>query len=306
MVGATPEDNERVSSDFSSPVDRKLVHRRSVSEVFLTGIEPAGDNSYKLSAQWPRWHVFYGSLSRGFDSALVVETLRQLTVLIAHTQLDVPLGMRFLMSEMFVSMAPNAVRDTSRPAEVTIQVRVSDVRQSRSAVTYFQTTATFLVDGIRIAGGRAGARIVDPVVYDRFRSGRETTVETSRVAPVSPAMVGHGSAWNVVLGRNTGKSRWPLRVDVSNPVLFDHPLDHVPGVVLIEAVRQALRLQLMNPALDFAFFDAQFMSVVELGAGTEVVLETAPTDPGPEIVVASIQSYGEIMMRVIARPGSGA
>lgn len=305
MAGVIPENGQPVGGGgFGAPVARELVHRRSISEVFLTDIRPSGGTGYTLSAQWPRWHVFFDSRSPGFDSALVVETLRQLTVLIAHTQLGVPVGARFLMPEMFVSMAPNTVSDPGKPAEVRIEVRVSDVRQTVKGTVFFRTTANFLVDGVRIAGGTAGARIVDPGVYDRFRSGGEAihgAAGAPAPAAVSSARVGHGSSLNVVLGRNTGTPRWPLRVDVSNPVLFDHPLDHVPGVVLIEAVRQAFRLARMDPTLDFAFFDARFMSMVELGSETEVVLETPAEGTGDGRAVASIQTLGEVKMRTIVQ-----
>lgn len=115
MADCSPENEQRPHIGFTAPVARELVHRRAVSEVFLTGIQGSGGTAYTLFAQWPRWHVFYGSRNRGFDSALVVETLRQLTILIAHSQLDVPLGMQFLMPEMSVSMASGATPDPSCP-----------------------------------------------------------------------------------------------------------------------------------------------------------------------------------------------
>jgi hypothetical protein len=33
--------------------------------------------------------------------------------------------------------------------------------------------------------------------------------------------------------------RWELRVDTAHPTFFDHPVDHIPGMVLLEAARQA-------------------------------------------------------------------
>ncbi|MCZ9341344.1 adhesin, partial [Streptomyces sp. TRM76130] len=32
---------------------------------------------------------------------------------------------------------------------------------------------------------------------------------------------------------------WPLRVNWAHPTLFDHPTDHVPGMLLLETARQA-------------------------------------------------------------------
>lgn len=300
MAGCSPENEQRPHIGFTAPVARELVHRRAVSEVFLTGIQGAGGTAYTLSAQWPRWHVFYGSRNRGFDSALVVETLRQLTILIAHTQLDVPLGMQFLMPEMSVSMASGATPDPSRPAEVTAEVRVSEVRRPGRGLAAFRTTAVFLVDGHRIAEGTATARIVEAGAYSRIRSRRRTAGLHRNVTPVSAAKVGHASSWNVVLGESVATGRWPLRVDVSNPILFDHPLDHVPGVLLIEAVRQALRLALRDPSLDFVTFDARFISIIEFGHEAEVVLESLTADTESVTAALNVQADGEALVRVLA------
>ncbi|WP_407804118.1 AfsA-related hotdog domain-containing protein, partial [Staphylococcus aureus] len=36
--------------------------------------------------------------------------------------------------------------------------------------------------------------------------------------------------------------------DPRNHSLFDHPVDHIPGMILFEAARQALRFHIGNPA----------------------------------------------------------
>jgi hypothetical protein len=292
-------------SRFSAPVARELVHRRAVSEVFLTGVQATGSETYIVSAQWPRWHVFYGSPGNVFDSALVVETLRQLTVFIAHSHMGVPLSMQFLMPDMSVSMVDGAIRDSSQPAEVTAEVRVSDVRKTVRGIAAFRTTATFMVDGQSIANGRAGARIVDLAAYNRIRSRRGVGDERGHVVPLEAQSVGHASSWNVVLGKSADESYWPLRVDVSNPILFDHPLDHVPGVLLIEAARQALRVALVDPTLDFASFSAQFVSIAELQDETEVVLEELTWSPGAITAVVSVRASGTVLMSVVAEVTPG-
>ncbi|MFF2243305.1 ScbA/BarX family gamma-butyrolactone biosynthesis protein [Arthrobacter sp. NPDC058130] len=297
MVPDNSECDRRAKDRFGATIPRELVHRRAISEVLLTGIHTSGNAVYTVSAQWPRWHVFFGSVRHGFDSALVVETLRQLTVLVAHTQLNVPLGMQFLMPDMSVSMAPGALQDPSRPAEVTVEVVVTDIRAAVQGVTAFRTSAIFFVDGQRIAAGTAGARIVTPEAYNRIRSHRGVAVGCRMGRPVPAAEVGHLSPWNVVLNESSDTGHWPLRVDVSNPILFDHPLDHVPGVLLIEAVRQAVRLAFRDPCLDFLTVEAQFVSIAEFSDEATVVLESVSDGPEPAIVHASIQAAGRVRMQ---------
>lgn len=186
----------------SAPIAREFVHRRAISEVFLTGIHGSGDVMYSVGAQWPRWHVFYGARQDRFDSAIVVETLRQLTVFIAHSELGVPLGMQFLMPELSVSMAFGATRDPSCPVDVTIEVLISEVKALRHGIVAFRSTATFTVDGRKIAEGTASARIIAPEAYLRIRARRRVADGHDEITPVLADEVGHASSWNVVLGKS--------------------------------------------------------------------------------------------------------
>lgn len=43
----------------------------------------------------------------------------------------------------------------------------------------------------------------------------------------------------MVIDNDDAGDGWPLRVDRTHPILFDHQLDHVPGMLLLEAARQA-------------------------------------------------------------------
>lgn len=64
--------------------------------------------------------------------------------------------------------------------------------------------------------------------------------------PVPPAIVGRLDEHDVVLGvpGSAAERRglnWELRIDPGHPVLFDHPTADVPGMVLLEAARQAVQ-----------------------------------------------------------------
>ncbi|WP_260845011.1 AfsA-related hotdog domain-containing protein [Streptomyces sp. SLBN-31] len=57
------------------------------------------------------------------------------------------------------------------------------------------------------------------------------------------------SPTDVVLSPLGQPHRWQLRVDTRHPVLFDHIVDHVPGMLLIEAARQAATATLGHTTL---------------------------------------------------------
>lgn len=105
------------------------------------------------------------------------------------------------------------------------------------------------------------------------------------------------SPTDVVLSPAGEPHRWQLRLDTRHPVLFDHMVDHVPGMVLLEAARQAATATLGHASLPLAV-TSQFQRYVELdapclieahripptgtgAAGAESVLVTAHQDQTP-------------------------
>lgn len=266
---------EEDQKQFVATVPRHLVHRRSVSEVFLTGVEDNGQNTYTVFAQWPRWHPYFGADVVGLDSALVIETMRQATILVAHSQLNVALGSQFLMSDISLAMDRDFEPDPAIPTEARLSVVVSDLKMAGESVSAFRTQAVFWRGESRIAMSTAGARIAAARTYARMRAGRVLSIPKQMVMPSMPAsQVGCRSRWNIVLGRPLGPRSWTLHVDCSNPTFFDHPLDHVPGVLLIEAVRQALRVAVGDPVLDFDSVETEFLSITELDTDAVVVVDT--------------------------------
>ena len=285
---------------FAAPVSRELVHRAAVAEVFITDIERTSGNTFLVWAQWPRLHVFYGQTPELFDSALVVETLRQSTILIAHSQLGVPLDTQFLMPKMAVSMVPDRRSCPYHPSEVTIEVIISGVKEAAHGTAAFRTDATFMVTGAVMAKGTAQARLIEKNAYLRIRERRKRNGNGLTLPdPVTAESVGHASTRNVVLGTSAIKWAWPLRVDDSNPILFDHPLDHVPGVLLIEATRQALRLRLSDPTLDFTMVDVLFVSIAELSDDAMVIVEALAEGERTNAKV-TIQAHGQVLMKAQA------
>ncbi|WGW12205.1 AfsA-related hotdog domain-containing protein [Saxibacter everestensis] len=121
------------------------------------------------------------------------------------------------------------------------------------------------------AEGPAGVRLVGEFPDD----GAPAT------GPIPAPAVGKTSAWNVCIGPPTSAFHWPLLVDTSNPVFFDHPLDHTPGMLLLESMRQAVRLALADPSADFDSLDAKFTSFVEIGLPADIRLASGAELPEP-------------------------
>ena len=268
LDGGVPGSDAKVT--FSSTVPRELVHRWGLSEVFMTDIRRVGEGRYIAGAQWPRLHTFYHPLPRVYDSALIVESLRQATILAAHSMEGVLLGQVFLLPEMAVHALDGHSRDPGTPTNVHISLEVDVLQRTARGPAKLQVNAQFYVNGNCIATGTAGARVVDPFTYARMRLRSETGGPPRPAIPLRPELVGHRHSEHVVIGESTTGEAWPLHVDETNPIMFDHPLDHVPGALLLEAIRQALRADMRAPHLDFVCFDAMFLKIVELDDKADV------------------------------------
>jgi hypothetical protein len=87
------------------------------------------------------------------------------------------------------------------------------------------------------------------------------------------------------------------RVDLGDPVFFDHPLDHVPGMLLAVAVLElAERCSMLEP--DNITFRLTFTKFCELGAAVEV---TAAREAGGTSRINVIQSGRSIAAGLLAR-----
>lgn len=229
---------------FTSTVPRQLVHRAAIAEVFLTGWSVLDDHHTRVLAQWPRAHTFYTPMNGRHDPLLVAETIRQAGVLVAHAVNGVPLDHRFLMWGLHFTVRPENLALGPRPAELELDVSFSEIRGSGSRLEG-PYTVTIRQDDRVVATGGARFTCTSRAVYQRLREARLAKSTSgaglagASLTPVPPASVGRLSACDVVLAPESSPRRWQLRVDTSHPILFDHPDDHVPGMVLLEAARQA-------------------------------------------------------------------
>ena len=296
----TGPDEPKSPSRFERALPRELVHRRSIAEVFITDVRREDDGQFIVCAQWPRWHVLYDG-RYGHDSALLAETLRQLTIAIAHLGYGVPLGNMFLLPDMMVermeAVTGIGANKNLEPGEVEITVRVFDVLRGLKGASRLRVEASYFAHGVLIARGSAGARIAAPGPYARLRRISGPSEPRPAIRAIDAAAVGHCSEWNVVLGASSARHVWPLRVDTTNPIYFDHPLDHVPGVLLLEAVRQVIRVALNRPHLDLDRFEAVFTEIVELHDAAEVAIVSLDVCPAGTVDSrVEVRAHGNVMM----------
>ncbi|GAA3062079.1 ScbA/BarX family gamma-butyrolactone biosynthesis protein [Streptomyces glomeratus] len=231
---------------WSRTVDRAWVHRISVAEVLLTDVRRCGPLSFCAAAAWTRSHP---SFPRGRDDRhspwMLVETLRQLGICIPLRHFDVPPTARFLIGDVAYELDPAAEpRAPHGASEITCLASVGEVRTDRSGttVTGLRMRVVFLAGDRAFARAAGGARFLDAARYAALRSGAVTAMAASRRPRPEPALLGLESASDLVISLEGGEVLLDP-ADPRHPFLFDHGTDHVPGMAVLEAARQAVALR---------------------------------------------------------------
>ncbi|MFD7257573.1 ScbA/BarX family gamma-butyrolactone biosynthesis protein [Streptomyces sp. NPDC059874] len=291
---------QQVRLQASAELLQLLVHKREPAEVLLTGWYRCGSDTFTVTARWPESHPFYESRGGAFDPMLFAETVRQSTLLISHAAYDVPVGHQLIWDHFTYAVDPSAMRVGSGPAVVELRVTCSDIVRRSSRLAAVSMDFVALADGVEIGTARMRFTSNPPAVYKRLRSGRADPVAAMAAAgpaapAIPPAVVARERQTDVVLSDSTDAgtpARWLLRSDTSHPVLFDHAVDHVPGMLLLEAARQAALARTSPTGAMPAGCDSTFFQYVEFDAPCWIAAEpTLPDERGrPRVEVVALQA----------------
>lgn len=269
---------------LTTTVPKEFVHRAGVAEVLLTDWARVAEDHFAVAAQWPRGHSFFAAVDGCHDPLMAAETIRQTGLLLAHAEFGVPLDQHLLVENLDVSVRPEHIRVAPTPASLEVDVTCSRVTRSRGALSGYRISAKIHREGHLAATGGGSFKCVTPAVHQRLRAGRQQTAGRSPrpalPAPESPHNVGRLSPADVVLSPGGEDGRWRLRVDTRHPVLFDQPVDHVPGTVLLEAARQAAHATLGRATLALTL-TGEFLRYVELDTPTTIEAHRA-APPRPD------------------------
>lgn len=279
---------------FSATVARHLVHRRAVAEVLLTDWCQVDAGVFVCAAQWSRSHSLYRIRHGRHDPLLLAETIRQVGLLLCHEAYRIPSEHRCVMDRMTYHVDPDGLRAGSVPAEIVLMVRVQQSRRRTRWATGLRLDVEFLRDEVPIGRGAGGVRCLGPLLYQRIRSpqGPPMTVQEQQPPSVPPREVGLLEVDDVVLGQCHRPGEWPLRILTTHPVLFDHPLDHVPGMLVLEGIRQSGRALLGWPTAQLTTCDVTFCRFIELGEPSAIRATAQQRSPARADVVMTLVQAG--------------
>ncbi|MGV4988452.1 ScbA/BarX family gamma-butyrolactone biosynthesis protein [Streptomyces sp. NRAIS4] len=283
---------------LTTTVPRELVHRAGIAEVMLTDWARVDDCHFTVAAQLPRRHGFFATVDGCHDSLLIAETIRQAGILLSHTEFGVPLGHQFLMWDLTIGIEPERMLVEDTPASLDISISCMDIKRRGSNLAGFHYEAVIRRDGHVAATGSATFTCTSPEVYARLRAGRigdDAPAPLQLTSPIAPHDVGRASPTDVVLSPAREQDCWQLRVDTRHPVLFDHPVDHVPGMVLLEAARQATAAALGHTCLPVGM-TTTFSRYAELDTACSIEARVLPPHAnGEEHVIVTGRQNGQLV-----------
>ncbi|MCF3172870.1 gamma-butyrolactone biosynthesis enzyme [Streptomyces sioyaensis] len=252
-------------------VPREYVHKEAESEVLLTGCQPIGPDTFRVTARWPVDHAFYRPVHGLFDPLLGAESIRQAVPLLSHAVYDVPLGHKQSWGYYRQTLNPTALESGGSAAEIELRIACTDITRRAGRLASLTMRVDMLREGRPLGTAELAFRNHPPAIYKRLRR-RYADIDwaTSRAIPTGPSIapqrVAREQPADVVLSTPDSPNCSQLRADLSHRVLFDHPVDHVPGMLLLEAARQSAHV-VAHPRPTVAIgLEAVFRRYVELDA----------------------------------------
>ncbi|MFJ6835586.1 ScbA/BarX family gamma-butyrolactone biosynthesis protein [Streptomyces sp. NPDC091209] len=286
---------------FTRTLPKDLVHRSAVAEVFLTDAERHSEDETLLAARFPRRHAFYddtlGSRTR-HDPFLLLEACRQGIFVVAHRSLGVPPGHKFLLRAVeFEVPDPVARTRGDGPTEAVIATRIERRFRTRAGVRGLRLRFTLTIGAREALLAHIDYSWMPPEDWASLRAGQRGALGLPAVPValrgphIDPALVGRRAPANTVISppriANDGTHTARLFAETTHPTLYDHWVDHVPGMLELEAFRQlALRAATAAGTVRTAgalpvALAARFRRFAEMDLPLEC--RTAPVLPGADI-----------------------
>jgi hypothetical protein len=239
---------------FDRNVSRDLVHRKALAEVLIADTVEVADDEFLLGTQLPRAHSLWSDRQHSYhDPLITIEVCRQACLAIPQRYYQVGPDWQFISTRIdFRVVNLDAFTDSEdSPPEGIMRARFSNKRERRGVLCGVTVDSELTIDGISAATVDGDLMFYPKTTYARLRSQqRKSKPLASRrwptvPEPIDPVRVGRIFERNVaiadstVAGSTAGECRYLAIVDPTHPSFFDHPLDHIPGALVLEVYRQA-------------------------------------------------------------------
>jgi hypothetical protein len=229
------------------PLPVRLTHKHRPDAQIVERWWRTEIDRFGVVATWGADHPHYRPASDGSPAlVLVAETLRQAVIAISHAAYDVPHDHAFVMRALSVELDAT-VPDAAGMPDVWVDLACHDVVVSDGDLRSMDVSLQFVHDGRTFGRGSGSLCLLPAPIYRRLR-GTTAPVEHRTGGRRVPACdVGKVLDQDVLLVGDPGPGL-RLGVDTAHRWHFDHPADHLPGMLLVEAAVQSHTLRTADAA----------------------------------------------------------
>ncbi|MEU5718914.1 ScbA/BarX family gamma-butyrolactone biosynthesis protein [Streptomyces sp. NPDC020403] len=287
----------RGGAGHEAGVPKEYVHLSRADAVVITGWGRPEDGEFSLTAHWPAPQD-----GLPYDPRVLVQTIRQSGLAIAHAEYGVPLSHHTLLDSFDFTVTPGFSVSASprQSCPLTVRISLAEPKKRGRSVSSLGMDIRVFHDNSMVARADCQFGWISPAAYRRLRGARLSTGWNTwpLPEPVAPRTVGRATRTDVVLAPGDRPRSWQLRNDVENVLLFDHPVDHVPGLVLIEAAYQAAHATLYPAPFEATTVATAFERYTEFDRPCWIEAEAVPTaTPGETAVLVTGVQDGSTVFR---------
>ncbi len=237
---------------FESTVSRRLVHRDFIDHVLLTDILRLEEGRFLCGARIPQSHGYFndGGGPHVYSGILLsAEMGRQAGIAISHQFLGVSTSLCYILRHLSCRLERPALSLVTDPqtANVLMEICLRDCsyRRTGELVGLVMECVSYRA-GERMQHAAGEWIFVPKNVYQKLRRSAPERRASGSPAPrperIEPGTVGRSRPDNVVISslceRPGGVVEADLVVDPDHPYFFEHRLDHVSGMLLLEGCHQ--------------------------------------------------------------------
>ena len=240
-----------VAERVQSAATRHLIHRPRSAGHFLLDSRSTEEERFALAGGMPDDHpLFNDGLGQMHDSQLFVEIARNVGAFIGRRYFRFPLDRFCRLDSIEFALSPAAWRVSDDPAaHLAMDIYAAPAPAVTGGSGGLRLRGTMEIDGVAACTGHADLGFVTPDGHGHHRpAGRPWSggrAPAYDLAPADPYAVGRCDPRNVVVTTpaptDDGLST-QLLVDAGHPVFFPDGGGSVPGLLLVEAIRQSSML----------------------------------------------------------------
>lgn len=240
-------------ANYAQSAEKHLVHKAFNGEVFLTDSHRIDESTFEIAAFLPRAHTYYNDTqdSTRHDVSTLLEVFRQCSILVAHKFYGVALNSKFIFDSADFKVLHNEILENSPQSyQSIIKITILQVKHKRG-----NNYGLLLDMQLFIGSKKYATKIMDmswfaPEIYEKLRG----KVANENYTPldnhqISSKSLGRNATTNIVITQFLQESQYFQTTIIPNqahPAFFDHPLDHIPASLLIEASRQSSLLAIRD------------------------------------------------------------